>query len=76
MGESIHSLVAWRPLVARWSLHGPDTQIHPLADGSALVKIFAMSLARQNDAAARLGYGGPRQAVIASALFGRSCRLL
>jgi hypothetical protein len=35
-----------------------------------------MSLNLQNDVARRLGYGGPRQAVIASALFGRSCRLL
>jgi hypothetical protein len=35
-----------------------------------------MSLTFQNDVARRLGYGGPRQAVIASALFGRSCRRL
>lgn len=35
-----------------------------------------MSLTLQNDVARRLGYCGPRQAVIASALFGRSCRLL
>jgi hypothetical protein len=35
-----------------------------------------MSLALQNDVAQRLGYGGSRQAVIASALFGRSCRAL
>jgi hypothetical protein len=35
-----------------------------------------MSLTLQNDVARRLGYGGPRQAVIASALFGRSCRRL
>jgi len=35
-----------------------------------------MSLTLQNDVARRLGYGGSRQAVIASALFGRSCRRL
>jgi hypothetical protein len=35
-----------------------------------------MSLILQNDVARRLGYGGSRQAVIASALFGRSCRRL
>jgi hypothetical protein len=35
-----------------------------------------MSLNLQNDVARRLGYGGTRQAVIASALFGRSCRRL
>jgi hypothetical protein len=35
-----------------------------------------MSLALQNDFARRLRYGGSRQAMIASALFGRSCRLL
>jgi hypothetical protein len=35
-----------------------------------------MSLALRNDVARRFGYGGSRQAVIASALFGRSCRLL
>jgi hypothetical protein len=35
-----------------------------------------MSLSLQNDAARRLEYGGSRQAVIASALFGRSCRRL
>jgi hypothetical protein len=35
-----------------------------------------MSLTLQNDFARRLRYGGSRQAMIASALFGRSCRLL
>jgi hypothetical protein len=35
-----------------------------------------MSLTLQNDVARRHGYGGSRQAVIASALFGRSCRRL
>jgi hypothetical protein len=35
-----------------------------------------MSLSLQNDVALRLGYGGPRHGVIASALFGRSCRRL
>jgi hypothetical protein len=35
-----------------------------------------MSLVFQNDVARRLRYGGSRQAVIASALFGRSCRRL
>lgn len=35
-----------------------------------------MSLNLQNDVARRLGYGGSRQAVIASAIFGRSCRRL
>jgi hypothetical protein len=35
-----------------------------------------MSLNLQNDDARRLGYGGSRKAVIASALFGRSCRRL
>jgi hypothetical protein len=35
-----------------------------------------MSLALQNDVARRLRYGGSREAIIASALFGRSCRLL
>jgi hypothetical protein len=35
-----------------------------------------MSLNLQNDVARRLGYGGSRHAVIASALFGRSCRCL
>jgi hypothetical protein len=35
-----------------------------------------MSLNLQNDVARRLRYGGSRQAIIASALFGRSCRLL
>ena len=35
-----------------------------------------MSLNLQNDVARRLRYGGSRQATIASALFGRSCRLL
>jgi hypothetical protein len=35
-----------------------------------------MSLSLQNDVARRLGYGGSRHAVIASALFGRSCRHL
>jgi hypothetical protein len=35
-----------------------------------------MSLALQNDYARRLRFGGPRQAMIASAVFGRSCRLL
>jgi hypothetical protein len=35
-----------------------------------------MSLTLQNDVARRLRYSGSRQTVIASALFGRSCRLL
>jgi hypothetical protein len=35
-----------------------------------------MSLVLQNDVARQIRYGGSRQAVIASALFGRSCRLL
>jgi hypothetical protein len=35
-----------------------------------------MSLTLQNDVARRLRRGGSRQATTASALFGRSCRLL
>jgi hypothetical protein len=35
-----------------------------------------MSLTLQNDVARRMRYGGSRQAVSASALFGHSCRLL
>jgi hypothetical protein len=35
-----------------------------------------MSMALENDVARRLRRGGSRQAMTASALFGRSCRLL
>jgi hypothetical protein len=48
----------------------------PIAGRSATRQDLAMSLNLQNDVARRLGYGGSRQAVIASALFGRSCRRL
>jgi hypothetical protein len=48
----------------------------PIAGRAAARQDLAMSLNLQNDVAWRLGYGGPRQAVIASALFGHSCRLL
>jgi hypothetical protein len=48
----------------------------PIAGRRGTPQDLSMSLNLQNDVARRLGYGGPRQAVIASALFGRSCRRL
>jgi hypothetical protein len=78
MGESTHvrDTAAFIRSLRRGRAAGTDTQIHPLRGGLPLARIWAMSLTLQNDFARRLRYGGPRQAIIASALFGRSCRLL